>query len=113
MPFINIKTNAAVPQEKAQAVKAALGEAIRTIPGKSEQWLMVGIEPEQTLYFQGTDAPAAMVQVSIYGSASGAAYDAPPGKIGDILSGTLDIPAARTDVAYNATPDWGWNGGNF
>ena len=113
MPFINIKTNAAVTPEKAQAVKAALGEAIRTIPGKSEQSLMVGIEPDYTLYFQGTDAPAAMVQVSIYGSASSTAYDTLTGKICDILTDTLGIPALRTYVAYQETPNWGWNGGNF
>lgn len=49
MPFINVKTNAAVPYEKETAIKSALGQAITAIPGKSESWLMVGIEPEHIL----------------------------------------------------------------
>lgn len=66
MPFINVKTNAAVPSDKETAIKTALGQAISAIPGKSESWLMVGIEPEYILYFKGDNAPAAMVEVSIY-----------------------------------------------
>lgn len=112
MPFINIKTNAAVSKEKCEAIKSALGQAITALPGKSEQWLMVGIEPECTLYFQGSDAPCAMVQVQTYGTnASGT--DALTGKICQILSDNLSIPANRTYVSYFGTANWGWNGGNF
>ena len=45
MPFINVKTNQAVSKEQQTAIKAGLGKAITALPGKSEQWLMVGIEP--------------------------------------------------------------------
>jgi len=69
MPFINIKTNAAVSADKEESIKTAMGQAITAIPGKSESWLMVGIEPEYKLWFKGTSDPAAMVQVSIYGTA--------------------------------------------
>ena len=55
MPFINNKTN--VPISKAQeiSVKEKLGQAISLLPGKSENWLMVGFEPECPLYFRGSD----------------------------------------------------------
>ena len=112
MPFINVKTNASVSKEKGEAIKSALGQAITALPGKSEQWLMVGIEPECTLYFQGSDAPCAMVQVQTYGTnASGT--DVLTGKICQILSDNLSIPANRTYVSYFGTANWGWNGGNF
>ncbi len=112
MPFINVKTNAAVSKEKCEAIKSALGQAITALPGKSEQWLMVGIEPECTLYFQGSDAPCAMVQVQTYGTnASGT--DVLTGKICEILGDNLSIPANRTYVSYFGTANWGWNGGNF
>ena len=113
MPFINVKTNTAVPKDKETAIKSALGQAITAIPGKSETWLMVGIEPEYTLYFQGTDEPAAMVDVSIYGSASSSALSNLTGKISSILSAELSIPLSRIYVKYSQTPDWGWNGSNL
>ena len=33
MPFINVKTNAAVPDEKETAIKSALGQAINPKAG--------------------------------------------------------------------------------
>ncbi len=113
MPFINIKTNQSVSQDQQTTIKAGLGKAISTLPGKSEQWLMVGIEPEYVLYHQGTDAPAAMVEVQIYGGASSAAYDAMTVQISNLLNSALNIPKNRIYISYLSTPDWGWNGHNF
>ncbi|MBQ8107533.1 MAG: hypothetical protein IJ129_02175 [Ruminococcus sp.] len=113
MPFINVKTNVALAAEKEEAVKSALGQAIKAIPGKSEDWLMVGFEPEYKLYFKGTADPAAMVQVSIYGGASSAAKNDLTGRITDIIVGELGISPARIYVRYAETDSWGWNGSNF
>lgn len=113
MPFINVKTNTAVPAAKAEAIKSALGEAITAIPGKSERWLMVGIEPEQLLYFQGSDTPAAMVEVSIFGGANASAYNDLTGRICSILNDSLCIDTSRIYVKYAETDNWGWNGSNF
>ena len=113
MPFINIKTNQSVSKTQQEAIKSGLGNAISTLPGKSEQWLMVVIEPEYILYHQGTDAPAAMVEVQLYGGASGSAYSKLTGQISEILNSELSIPKNRIYVSYFSTSDWGWNGGNF
>lgn len=113
MPFINVKTNVQVPQDKQQSVKTALGKAISAIPGKSESWLMVGIEPQYQLWFKGTDAPAAMVEVSVFGGASPSAYNALTAEITDVLKLNLDISPDRIYVKYYETPNWGWNGSNF
>lgn len=113
MPFINVKTNAQISKDKETAIKTALGSAITAIPGKSESWLMVGIEPEHILYFKGDDAPAAMVEVSVYGQANSDAFNSLTGKICEILNEQLSIDPSRIYVKYSATADWGWNGSNF
>ncbi|MBQ8175612.1 MAG: hypothetical protein IJ035_01070 [Oscillospiraceae bacterium] len=113
MPFINVKTNSPISKDKETVIKAKLGQAITTIPGKSESWLMVGLEPEYTLYFQGTDELCAMVEVSIFGSASAATLDALTGKITEIINSELDIKPARIYVQYSQKPEWGWNGSNL
>lgn len=113
MPFINVKTNTAVPKEKEIVLKTALGQAITAIPGKSESWLMVEIEPERNLYFKGSDAPAAMVEVSIFGSADSASFNKLTNSICSILNEELAIEQSRVYVKYEATRDWGWNGSNF
>ena len=113
MPFINVKTNQNVSAGQAEKIKAKLGQAITAIPGKSEGWLMVCIEGEKMLWFKGTDAPAAMVAVSIYGSASSNALDTLTSHITGILGDALGIPSDRIYVSYASTGDWGWNGSNF
>lgn len=113
MPFINVKTNASVSGEQAETIKSALGKAISAIPGKSEGWLMVGIEPDSLLWFKGSDQPAAMTQVSLFGSASSNAMNTLTANITGILTDTLGIPSDRIYVSYQTTPNWGWNGSNF
>ena len=112
MPFVNIKTNVPVDKPAEQNIKAALGKAITAVPGKSEGWLMVGIE-QQTLYFRGTDEPAAIAQVSLYGNASHSALDDLAAGITDTISSQLGISPDRIYVSCFATPNWGWNGHLF
>lgn len=112
MPFINVKTNAAVSKAQCDKIKAALGQAITALPGKSENWLMVGIEPEQVLYFQGSDAPAAMVQVQTYGTNAQGTGDL-TARICALLNAELGLPQNRIYVSYFGTANWGWNGSNF
>lgn len=113
MPFINIKTNTEVSAEKAKKIKTHLGLAITAIPGKSEGWLMVGIEDNYQLFFKGTDKPAAMVEVSLYGNASSNALGVLTSNITGILLDILGISTDRIYVSYMSTENWGWNGSNF
>lgn len=113
MPFIQVKTNAAISQSSEETIKTLFGQAIAALPGKTEQWLMVGFEPEYRLWFQGSDEPAAMVEVAVYGGAAPDRYDELTGRICDILAGELALDPARIYVKYAETPDWGWNGSNF
>lgn len=113
MPFIETKTNVKITDASADAIKTRLGKAIETLPGKSERWLMVSFAGEQSLYFQGSDAPCAISEVKIYGSASADALEKMTAKICSILSGELGIPEDRIYVKYELCQHWGWNGGNF
>lgn len=113
MPFIKIKTNTAAAAAQKEQIKTQLGAAIPAIPGKSERWLMVGIEDSYPLWFQGSDAPAAIAEVSIYGKASETALNDLTGRITSILADVLAVSPDRVYVSYLCTPYWGWNGANF
>lgn len=113
MPFINVKTNVSVSEEQKLSIKSAMGKAVTAIPGKSEGWLMVGIVPEYLLWFKGTNEPAAMVEVSLYGGASHNAKTTLTSHITGILTDSLGISSDRVYVKYSETESWGWNGSNF
>ena len=114
MPYINLQTTSKVTDEKANAVKSALGKAISIIPGKSENWLMVKIEDGQSMWFRGdASADTAFVSVSVFGTLSDSAADKMTAEICDILGKELGIAPDRIYVRYSEHDKWGWNGGNF
>ena len=114
MPFINSKISTSLTEAQETEIKTRLGQAIQTIPGKSESWLMVGFEPDYKLYFRGSNAePMAMVEVSVYGSENPAAFSKLTGQICDIFNDVLGISPDHVYVKYQAVSNWGWNGDNF
>ncbi len=112
MPFINIKANVPISKEKEVNIKSRFGEIITDI-GKTESWLMVGIEGDSSLYFKGSDEPCAIAEVSLYGKASPSAYNSLTGHITDTLTNELSIQSSRIYVKYNEVEYWGLNGNNF
>ena len=113
MPFINVKTNVEITKDTEEKIKNALGQAITAIPGKSEGWLMVGIEDNYKLYFRGTNEPSAMIEVSVFGNPSSNSLETLTSNITGIMLNELGIPTDRVYVSYAKTPDWGWNGTNL
>ena len=85
MPFINSKISTSLTEAQETEIKTRLGQAIQTIPGKSENWLMVGFEPDYKL----------------------------TGQICDIFKDVLGIAPDHVYVKYQAVSNWGWNGDNF
>lgn len=114
MPFINSKVSVSMTKEKKDRVKERLGEIISLIPGKSENWLMVGFEDSYDLYFKGNqDDATAFVEVKIYGGASRDVFQKMTVEICKIFEEELQIPKSRMYIKYEEGEHWGWNGGNF
>ena len=114
MPFINTKLSVNLTAEKEKEIKAALGEAIAILPGKSERWLMLDFEDNCRLWFAGTNSePSAYIEVSIFGGADADSYNALTKAITDIISSKAGIPADRIYVKYEESENWGWSGSNF
>lgn len=114
MPYIGTRTTVSITAEKEEIIKKKLGDAIATVPGKSEKWLMCEFQDNCRLWMAGTnDAPAAFVEVKIFGGADSKVCDSLSGIICTILWDELAIPFDRVYITYAAFDDWGWNGSNF
>jgi phenylpyruvate tautomerase PptA (4-oxalocrotonate tautomerase family) len=113
LPFIDMKTSQAITPETEKKIKKDFGQAIECIKGKTESWLMLCFEGNQKIWFQGTDEPAAMVQVDIFGTASDKEYQELTKQISSILNKELQIPQNRIYVKYTENVHWGWNGSIF
>ncbi|MBL4934114.1 MULTISPECIES: phenylpyruvate tautomerase MIF-related protein [Clostridium] len=114
MPFINSKVSVKLSKEKEEVIKDRLGKAIEIIPGKSENWLMLGFEDNYKLYFKGENLEkGAFIEVKIFGKASKEAYNKLTTAICDIFYEELAIPVDKIYVKYEEVDNWGWNGSNF
>lgn len=114
MPFINSKVSIEVSKEQEENVKTKLGEAIALIPGKSENWLMLGFEDKYSLYFKGVkETNVAFVEVKIFQKADSTAYDKLTQAICNIFEEELGIPGDKIYITYEEISNWGYNGVNF
>ena len=113
MPYINAKTNMSISNEKCNNIKKALGKAITIIPGKSENWLMVGFEDNLRMFFKGDNAPTAFIEIKSFGKSSSDVYNKLTAAITEIINRELDIEKNRIYVKYEEVSHWGYNGSNF
>ena len=112
MPFINLKTSAAVSDEKADELKSRFGKSI-TCLGKSEAWLMVNVEGGKKMYFKGAEGDTAIAEIALFGKAGRAQYDKMTEETCRIISDVLGISSGRIYVKYEETEHWGIDGFNF
>ena len=116
MPFINLRTTKKLEEQEKTYLKNEFGKSISILPGKSEEWLMVSLVDQCSLYFQGQGKEIndiAFIEVKIYGKSDEESYDKLTEKLTDIVSKKLSIDPMNIYVEYEETPDWGFNGSNF
>ena len=114
MPYIETKTSVKLTDEMTRALKEAFADAITLIPGKSEQWLMLGFEDGKKMAFRGDmESDCAMLEVDVFGAAADEAFDALTERLCQVVSRILGIRGDRIYVKYRECDRWGYNGFNF
>lgn len=114
MPYIRTTVSKELTEQNKENLKAKLGQAIALIPGKSESWLMLTFEDNMNMYFKGgCDNDYAYLEVSLFGTASDAAYDRLTAALSEIVNEELGIDRANIYIKYEEAEHWGWNGSNF
>ena len=114
MPYIGVKTTKEISAKEEATLKAELGKAVETFPGKSEAWLMTEFSGGCRLWMRGDNSEdSAFVEVKIFGKIEHRSCDAMTGKLCGILSSCPGISPDRIYVTYSGYSEWGWNGGNF
>ncbi len=114
MPFIELNTNRKIELTIKDEIKTELGKLIEILPGKSENWLMVNINDEVSLYFKGTNDDSIMIKFLVYGNEiPSTILNKFTCEVTSYLSEKLNINSSRIYVSYFFTTNWGWNGSNF
>ncbi|WP_069999848.1 phenylpyruvate tautomerase MIF-related protein [Cellulosilyticum sp. I15G10I2] len=114
MPYIDSKVTTPLTEQKKEILKQELGKIITLIPGKSENYLMLGFEDNYSLYFKGMKLDfGAFIEVKIFGAAPKAALDKVTQEICALYLRELDIPSDCIYIKYEEVSAWGFDGRNF
>jgi phenylpyruvate tautomerase len=112
MPLLEITTNTNIENAQAFAEKASALTA--DILGKPESYVMVKIQPEQTLLFAGTGEPAAHLKLKSLGLPENNTTEF-SAKLCAFINAELGIDSARIYIEF-ASPErhlWGWDKKTF
>lgn len=107
MPYISVRTSEPMEQKQIEGIKTALGEIVTIIPGKSEAALMVDIQDNCHLYYQGSSEPNAYVKVEVFQKVLPEYAVKVTAAITKLLEDTAGIPMNRTYVTHEGIADWG------
>lgn len=111
MPYINTTLSIKLSEEERDSLKRRMGEIICDIPGKSEEWLMLGFKDEVSMYFRGEKKEKiAFIDVKIFGKADKQHKEKVNEQICEMFLIQLGIPQENVFVVFSEVEDWGWNG---
>lgn len=114
MPFIHTKTTKSITPDVEKVLTAELGRAITLLPGKTEEWLMLGFEGEAHMAFRGEMRDdLVFAEVKLLGQATREAYDRLTAALCDIYHKALDVPTDGIYIQYVEAKTWGFDGINF
>lgn len=110
MPYIAVSTSAILSEQQKDALKAALGERISVIPGKTEAKLMVDIADGHTMYFAGEKRALAYVDVKCFGTTEFAHKKAFTEAAFAAVQQTTGLPQDSIYLTYSEFANWGTMG---
>ena len=110
MPYIAVNTSKKLSDEQKDTLKAALGERIAVIPGKSEARLMVDIADGHTMYMAGEKRELAFLDVRCFGATEFANKKAFTEAAFQAVQQTTGLPENAIYLTYNEFANWGTGG---
>lgn len=114
MPYLKIQTNQVLDETAQLALMKKASATIAEQLGKPENYVMVTIQPAQSMLFAGTDGPLAYLELKSIGLPESATKDLSH-SLCALMAQELNIEINRTYIEFADAPRhmWGWNGDTF
>ena len=111
MPFITARVNVSVNKSQEIEIKTLMGQAIELIPGKNENYLMLGLEDNYKFYLRGDDSQkAALIDAQIFGNEDHDGFNKFAAMTTKIFNSVLDIPPENIYINFYDIKAWSVNG---
>ena len=114
MPLFEVRTNQKPSKEETAVIASELSRVCSSLLRKSEDFVMVNFQVDQTLLFAGTVEPAAFGELRSINLPIDET-NALAARICSFLSERLDIAENRIYLSFIdiERQNWGWNGKTF
>jgi hypothetical protein len=110
MPYIQVTIGQKLSPWQKERLKGELGRLITLVPGKSEEGLIVNIQDNASLYMGGTEAPAAYIDLRLYGNTDLEVKKRFAQEIFTLITREFAIPAPRQYLTIGEYDHWGYGG---
>ena len=111
MPFVIARVNVPVSREQETEIKSRLGKAIELVPGKNENYLLLGIEDNYHFYLRGDgEQKTAYIEASIFGNEDHVGFDAFAAETAAIFHQVLGIPTENIYIKFDDIQMWSVSG---
>lgn len=114
MPYLTVSTNVDVSAEAAKSFLKQASQAVAVGTKKPEQYVMVKLEAAQPMFFAGSDAPTAFVELKSIGY-PGVGVGEIAAALCALVSARLSVPSERIFTVFHdiEAPMWGQGGEMF
>ena len=114
MPYLKIQTNQTLDETAQQSLLKKASATVAELLGKPENYVMVALQPAQTMLFAGTDGPLAYLELKSIGLPEAATKDLSD-SLCTLMAQALNIEKNRIYIEFTDAPRhmWGWDGGTF
>ena len=111
MPFVMAKVNTPVSHEQETVIKSRMGKAIERVPGLNENYLLFGLEDEQSLYLRGDgQQKIAYIEASLFGTEAHVGFSDFGAAMTTAFQEVLDIPAENIYIKFDDIKAWSVGG---
>ena len=114
MPYLTIQSNREPDAAAARDLMARASKLVAEQLGKSENYVMVALDPPRPMLFAGDDAPAAYLELKSIGLPESKTQDL-SAALCALVEEVLGIAGERIYIEFADAPRnmWGWNGRTF
>jgi len=114
MPYLTLQTNQQINAEATPSVLKKLSAGVAELLGKPESYVMIALDAAKPMFFAGSDAPTAYVELKSLGlpESETARFSA---ALCELIEGLIGVAQARIYIEF-AGPErhmWGWSGRTF
>jgi len=114
MPYLNIQTNVHLDDSGRASLLKSASQTVASILGKPESYVMVHLDAGNAMFFAGSDAPLAYLQMKSLGLPENETRTFSQ-ILCELIQAELGIDSERIYIEFSSPERhmWGWNGGTF